>query len=119
MGLEENKDAVRRFIESVTTGRDVDVADDVLAPGYVNLAVEGVDVAGVKGMHTALNAAGVRFQISDLQLVAEGDAVSARFDYGLTLPDGSERTSRVLAYYHLTNSRIDVNDVMMASDLSS
>ena len=30
MGTEENKDVVRRFIEDVATGRDVDVADDVL-----------------------------------------------------------------------------------------
>jgi hypothetical protein len=113
MGTKENKDVVRRFIEDVVTGRDVDAADDVLAPGYVNVAYEGVDIAGVKAMHTALSIAGVEFRISDLELVAEGDAVSARFDYGLTLPDGSERTSRVLAYYHLTGAKIDVNDVMM------
>ena len=95
----------------MASGRDVSVADDVLAPGYVNVAYEGVDIAGVKAMHTALSAAGVEFRISDLELVAEGDAVSARFDYGLTLPDGSEPTSRVLAYYHLTGGQIDVNDV--------
>jgi hypothetical protein len=118
MGIEQNKDAVRRFIADVTTGRDVDVADEVLAPAYVNLALESVDIAGLKAMHTTLHAAGVKFQISDLELVAEGDSVSARFDYGLTLPDGSQRTSRVLAYYHLTGGRIDVNDVMMAPDLS-
>ena len=32
-------------------------------------------------------------------------------------PDGSERTSRVLAYYHLTGGRIDVNGVMMVPEL--
>jgi hypothetical protein len=51
-------------------------------------------------------------------LVAERDAVFARLDYGLTLPDGSERTSRVLSYYHLTGGRIDVNDVMMVPELN-
>lgn len=29
--------------------RDVDVADDVLAPGYVNVTIVGLDSAGVKG----------------------------------------------------------------------
>lgn len=42
----------------------------------------------------------------------------ARFDYTLTLPDSSERTSRVLVYYHLTDKLIDVNDVMFAPDLN-
>jgi SnoaL-like domain len=114
---EENKAVVRRFIEDVVSGRDVDVADDVLAPGYVNLAMEGVDIAGLKAMTTGLRAAVGEVRIGDLELVAEGDAVFARLDYGLTLPDGSERTSRVLSYYHLTGGRIDVNDVMMAPDL--
>jgi hypothetical protein len=42
---EDNKAVVRRFIENVASGRDVSVADDVLAPGYVNLAFEAVDIA--------------------------------------------------------------------------
>jgi hypothetical protein len=33
MGTEENKVVVRRFMENVASGRDVSVADDVLAPG--------------------------------------------------------------------------------------
>lgn len=41
----------------------------------------------------------------------------ARFDYAITLPDGRERTSRGLAYYHLADGRIDVNDVMLTPDL--
>jgi hypothetical protein len=64
-----------------------------------------------------LRAAVGEVRIGDLELVAEGDAVFARFEYGLTLPNGSERTSRVLAYYHLTDGRIAVNDVMMAPEL--
>jgi hypothetical protein len=54
---------------------------------------------------------------SSLEMVAEGDAVFARFDYAVTLPDGSNRTSRGLAYYHLTDGKVDVNDVMMMPDL--
>jgi SnoaL-like domain len=97
VGTEENKAVVRRFIEDVISGRDVDVADDVLAPGYVNLALEGVDIAGLKAMTSSVKAAVGDARIGDLELVAEGDAVFARLDYGLTLPDGSERTARVLS----------------------
>ncbi len=57
MGTEENKLVVRRFIENAAFGRDVSVADELLAPGYVNLAFEGVDIAGVKAMTTATHAA--------------------------------------------------------------
>jgi hypothetical protein len=58
-----------------------------------------------------------RIATSSLELVAEGDAVFARFDYAISLPDGIQRTSRGLAYYHLTGRRIDVNDVMMMQDV--
>ena len=117
MGAEENKVVVRRFIGNVASGRDASVADDVLAPGYVNLAFEGVDIAGVTAMTTALHAVIGEARTRSLEMVAEGDAVCARFDYAITLPDGSERTSRGLAYYHLTDGKIDVNDVMMMPDL--
>jgi hypothetical protein len=117
VGTEENKAVVRRFIEDVVSGRDVEVADEVLAPGYVNVALEGLDIAGLKAMTSGLKAVVGEVRISDLELAAEGDAVFARFDYGLTLPDRGDRTSRVLAYYHLTDGRIGLNDVMMVPDL--
>jgi hypothetical protein len=92
VGNEENKAIVRRFIEDVVSGRDVSVADDVLAPGYVNLAFQGVDIAGLKAMTTALYAAVGEARTGSLELVAEGDAVFARFDYAITLRKGaSER----------------------------
>jgi hypothetical protein len=117
VGTEENKVVVRRFIENVASGRDVSVADDVLAPSYVNLAFQGVDIAGLKAMTTASHAAVGEARTGSLEMVAEGDAVFARFDYAITLPDGTDRTSRGLANYHLTDGRIDVNDVMMMPDL--
>ena len=75
MGTEGNMTVVRRFIENVVSGRDVSVADVVIAPGYVNLAFEGVDVAGLKAMSTAVYAAVGEARIGSLELVAEGDAV--------------------------------------------
>jgi hypothetical protein len=110
MGVEENKAAVRRFVENVVSGRDVSVADEVLAPDYVNLAFPDGAIAGLKAISTAVYAAVGEGRIGPLELVAEGDAVVARFDYAITLPDGSEQTSRVLTYFHLTGGRIDVDD---------
>jgi hypothetical protein len=81
------------------------------------LPFEGVDIAGLKALSTAVYAAVGEALIGSLELVAEGDAVVARFEYGVTLPDGSERTSRVLRYFHLTGGRIDVDDVVMVPGL--
>jgi len=117
MGVEENRAVVRRFIENVPTGRDFSVTDEVIAPDYVNLAVPGVAIADLTAMEAAMHAAVGAPRIGPLELVAEDDAVFARFDYTINLPGGGERTSRVLAYYHLTDGKIDVNDVMFTPGL--
>ena len=39
-------------------------------------------------------------------LVAEGDAVVARFTYAITLPAGEKITARGLTYYRLADGRI-------------
>jgi hypothetical protein len=61
------------------------MADELLAPNSINLAMGGADLAGVKAMTAAMHGA------LKEDLVAEGNAVFARFNYVLTLPDG--RTS--------------------------
>jgi ketosteroid isomerase-like protein len=58
---------------------------------------------------------GQRFE--DEELVAEGDAVCARFNYVLTLPDGSTTSARTIAYYRIVNGKIAVNDVMSDPDM--
>lgn len=83
MGTEENKAVVRRFLEDVASGRDVSVAEEVCAPNYVNLAFPGVDIAGLKAMTTAIHAAVGEARSGPLELVAEGDAVFAQFDYSI------------------------------------
>jgi predicted SnoaL-like aldol condensation-catalyzing enzyme len=117
MGTEENKAVVRRFMHEVLADGNLDMADEVLALDYLNLAMGGSDLAGVKAMAAATNAAleGERFE--DEELVAEGDAVFARFNYILTLPDGSTTTARTLAYYRLADGKIVLNDVMFDPDL--
>jgi predicted SnoaL-like aldol condensation-catalyzing enzyme len=117
MGTEENKAVVRRFMHEVLAEGNLEVADEVLAPNYMNLAMGGADLASVKAMAPATHAAlkGQRFE--DLELVAEGDAVFARFNYVITLPDGSTSEARTLSYYRIADGKIVLNDVMFDPDL--
>ncbi len=117
MGAQENKAVVRRSMDEVIAGGNLDVADEVLAPNYVNVAMGGADLAGLKAMVAAMSAALGEQRFDDEELVADGDAVFARFNYTVTLPDGSTATARALAYYRLADGRIVVNDVMFDPDL--
>jgi hypothetical protein len=98
MGTEENKAVVSRFMNEVTTGRntDSDLIDELLAPNYVNLAMGDADLAGFKAMGIAMISMMKEARIDDVELVAEGDAVFARFNYGVTLHDGSTTTHGLL-----------------------
>ena len=99
MGTDENKAVVSRFMNEVTTGSnlDPDLVDELCALNYVNVAMGDADLDTFKAMGTAMLALLKDVQIDDLELVAEGDAVCARFNYMCTLPDGSTTTSRALA----------------------
>jgi ketosteroid isomerase-like protein len=117
MGTEENKAVVHRFMREVLAGGDLDVVDQVLAPNYVNLAMGGADLAGIKTMLTALKSVLVEERFEDEEMAAEGDAVFAHFNHVITLADGTTSTSRALAYYRLAGGKIVVNDVMFDPDL--
>ena len=49
MSTEQNKAVVRRFMMEVLTGRNLGLADEVLAPNYCNF-MTGADLAAFKGM---------------------------------------------------------------------
>ena len=55
MSTEQNKEVVRQFITEVLTGRNLSVADEVLAPNYVN-RMTGTDLAAFKGMLSGMSA---------------------------------------------------------------
>ena len=78
MSTEQNKAVVRRFIMEALSGRNVGAADELLAANYMN-RMTGGDLAAFKGMLTGMSSAltDVRLEIDDL--VAEGDAVVARW----------------------------------------
>ena len=124
MSTEHNKKIVRRFITEALSGRNVGLADEVLAPNYVN-SLTGADLAAFKGMLTGMSTAlsDVRFEIDDL--VAEGDSVVARWKMEAThtgslmgeTPTGKRVSSRGLTYYRLVNGQIVEDDPMSSPDL--
>jgi predicted ester cyclase len=124
MSTEQNKAVVRRFMTEVLTGHNVSLADELLAPNYVNRAM-GLDLAGFKAMGAGLGKAlsDIRFEIENL--VAEGDAVVARFTMEGTHtgslmgepPSGKKISARGLTYYGLANGRIVEDDPLTAPDL--
>ncbi len=116
MSTEQNKAVVRRFITEVLVGGHVDLVDDLLAPNYVNRGMGGMDRASFKAWLAANSAGpGGRMEIEDL--VAEGDAVVARFTYAITLPTGEKITARGLTYYGLADGRIVEDDPITTPDL--
>jgi predicted ester cyclase len=124
MSTEQNKVVVRRFITEALTGRNLGVADEVLAPNYVN-RLTGADLAGFKGMLTGMSAALSDVQLEIDDLVAEGDSVVARWKMAAThtgslmgeAPSGKRLSSRGLTYYRLADGRIVEDDPLSSPDL--
>jgi hypothetical protein len=90
MDADDNKAVVRRFMHEVLAGGNLDVADEVLAPDYVNVAMGGADRASLKAMVAAISAALKQQRFEDEEFAADGDAVFARFN------DTAERSLPVL-----------------------
>jgi hypothetical protein len=68
-------------------------------------------------MAAATSAALREQRFEDKELVADGDAGFARFNYVVTLPDGSSTSARALAYCRRADGRIVLSDVMFDPDL--
>jgi hypothetical protein len=117
MSIEQNKAVVRRFVTEVLVGGQVDLVDDLLAANYVNRAMEDMDRAAFKSW-LAANSAGPGGQMEIKDLVAEGDAVVARFTYAITLPTGEEIKARGLTYYGLADGKIVEDDPITTPDLT-
>ena len=124
MSTEQNKAVVRRFTEEVLGGRNIGLADELLAPNYTN-SMTGSDIAKFKGFVAGFNSAlsGLHFDIGDM--VAEGDAVVARWTAQGThtgsmmgeTPSGKQVAFRGLTYYRLADGKIVEDDPVIAPDL--
>lgn len=124
MSTEQNKVVVRRFITEVLSGRNLSLADEVLAPNYVN-RLTGSDLTAFKGFLTGMSQALSDVQLEIDDLVAEGDSVVARWKMGATHsgslmgeePTGKRVSSRGVTYYRLAHGRIVEDDPMSSPDL--
>jgi predicted SnoaL-like aldol condensation-catalyzing enzyme len=118
VSITKNKTVVRRFITEVLDAGKVDVVDELLASNYKNFAMGGLDRAAFKAFlpSMAKAAPGRRFEI--LSLTGEGDSVTARFIYHLTLASGEKVDARGLTYYRLANSKIVEDDPLTEPPLS-
>ena len=115
MGTEENKAIARRFTDEVLAGRNLAVADELLAPDVEGL--EFSDIASYKAGITVIWAHISESEVNIDELIAEGDSVVARWSYRITRPDGSTTTGRGLSYYRLADGKIVKNEVMTVPDI--
>jgi len=117
MATEQNKAVVRRWMTEVLQGGDLSVMDEVLGADYVNPAMGGVDRDAMRALLTQLRAAG-SWHFGDIDLVAEGDAVVARFTLEITPEGGEKLTAQGLTYYRLADGRIVEDDPFARPDLA-
>lgn len=118
MSTDRNKETVRRFATEVLARGDIQLVDELLAPNYVNKGMGGMDRAGFKAMLPAMGAAMPDRRMVIHDLVAEGDAVVARFTYEMTLATGEKISARGLTYYRLVDGRIVEDDPITTPDLT-
>jgi len=117
MSTEQNKAVVRRFMTEVLQGGNVDLLDEVLAPTYVNPAMGGADRAGFKAILAGMAAAGMGMHISNIDLMADGDAVVARFTLEVARTGAEKLAAQGLTYYRLADGKIVEDDPFTRPDL--
>lgn len=117
MTADQNKQVVRRFINEVLAGGHLDRMDELLEPGYVNRAF-GVDLAAFKAMLPGLVTALPERRFDIEELIAEGDAVVARYTSEMRDPSGTTISVRGLTYYRLQDGRIVEDDPITTPDLT-
>lgn len=118
MATDRNKEVVRRFITEVLSGGQLDRIDELLAPGYVNRAF-GADLPAFKGMLPGLVSALPERRVDIEELIAEGDAVVARYTMEMRDATGTTHSVRGLTYYRVTDGRIVEDEPITSPDLTA
>ena len=117
MAATENKDVVRRFITEVLMDGEFDRVDELLAPSYVNRAF-GADLPTFRGMLPGLAAALPERRFDIEELIADGNAVVARYTSELRAASGETIAMRGLTYYRLMDGKIVEDDPITTPDLA-
>ena len=117
MATDQNKDVVRRFITEVLSGGQLDRIDEFVGPGYVNRAFDA-DLPAFKEMLAGLATLLPERRFDVEELVAEADAVVARFTCEMRDPDGKAISVRGLTYYRLADGKIVEDDPITTPELA-
>jgi steroid delta-isomerase-like uncharacterized protein len=117
MAADQNKDVVRRFMTEVLAEGRLDRIDDLLAPSYVNRAF-GADLPAFKEMLAGLAAALPERRFDVEELIAEADAVVARFTFEMRDAAGKTTSIRGLTYYRLADGKIVEDDPITTPELT-
>jgi predicted SnoaL-like aldol condensation-catalyzing enzyme len=115
MSTEQNKAVVRRFMLEVLADGQRAAIDEVLGPRYVNRAI-GADLEAFKRFLPEITALPVR-RLNIENLVAEGDAVVARFTMEMGNAAGETVSARGLTYYRLADGKIVEDEPITTPDL--
>jgi serine phosphatase RsbU (regulator of sigma subunit)/predicted ester cyclase len=115
---EDNKALVRRFNEEVANQGNLDVADELLAPDFVDYDVipeKVADIEDVKRNVAELQASFSDYHFSIEEQVAEGDKVVTRTIYNAThdqeeyrgvIPSGARITMETVTIHHVIEGKI-------------
>jgi predicted ester cyclase len=117
MAAVENKDVVRSFITEVLSGGQLDRIDELLAPDYVNRAF-GADLPAFKELLAGLTATLPERRFDLEELIAEGDAVVARFTFEMRDEGGKAVAVRGLTYYRVVDGKIVEDDPITTPELT-
>jgi predicted ester cyclase len=87
MSLEDNKEVIRAYVETIFNQKQVDRAGELVAPDYVDHAALPGQAPGLEGVKPkwAMYLAGIPdLRVTIEELVAEGDKVAVRRSYAGT-----------------------------------
>jgi predicted ester cyclase len=101
----------------VLSGGQLDRVDELLAPNYVNRAY-GTDLPAFKEMLAGLVAALPERRFDVEELIADADAVVARFTLEMRDPSGKTISVRGLTYYRLADGKIVEDDPITTPELT-
>lgn len=117
MSTEQNKAVVRRWMTEVLGGGRLDLIDEVLSPDYVNPAMGNANRDRMRGMLGELLGMST-WRLSKIDLVAEGDAVVARFVLEVTPKGGAPVSANGLTYYRMAGGLIVEDEPFTRPDLA-
>jgi predicted ester cyclase len=87
VSLEANKDVIRTYVETIFNQKQVDRADELVAPDFIDHAALPGQAPGLEGAKQkwAMYLAGIPdLRVTIEEMVAEGDKVGVRRSYGGT-----------------------------------